>query len=163
MVLISVKKYSSCIVNGVRFNTLASDKNKRTQNSGIMSQGTHKNRVIDFYGSLQEIIQLEYNGDGRSIILFKCDWFKLDGKRTGLKIDGYFKSINVGNLWYKNDSFILATQARKVFYLPHTKFGKNWQIVQTFDHRHLYNVSESDGVFSNALAYQDESCEEQGR
>jgi hypothetical protein len=32
-----VKKYSSCIVNGVRFNIVDRDKNKKTQNSGVMS------------------------------------------------------------------------------------------------------------------------------
>jgi hypothetical protein len=86
-------------------------------------------------------------------VLFKCDWFKLDGKRRELKNDGYFTSINIQNLWYKNDSFILATQARKVFYVPDTKYGENWRIVQNFDHRHLYNVFELD-----APAYQDEEC-----
>ncbi|TVU39697.1 hypothetical protein EJB05_13130, partial [Eragrostis curvula] len=42
-----------------------------------------------------------------------------------------------------------------------TKYGKNWHIVQTFDHRHLYNVPESEGVLYNAPAYQDECCEDQ--
>jgi hypothetical protein len=32
-----IRKYSSCIVNGVRFNTIDRDKNKKTQNSGIIS------------------------------------------------------------------------------------------------------------------------------
>lgn len=158
-----VRKYSSCIVNGVRFNTVDRDKNKRTQNSGVMSQGKCNNMVIDFYGILKEIIQLEYSGDKRSVVLFKCDWFKLDGKKTELKNDGHFTSINVGSLWYKNDSIILATQARKVFYLPDTMCGKNWRVVQTFDHRHLYNVSETDAAL-NIPAYQDdECCGEEGR
>jgi DNA topoisomerase VI subunit B len=72
---------------------------------------------------LKEIIQLDYN-EG-SVVLFKCVWFKLDGKRTGLKDDGFFRSINVGSLWYKSDCYILATHARKVFYLPDTRFEKN--------------------------------------
>ena len=121
-----VKKYSSCIVNGVRFNTVDREKNKRTQNCGIMARGTSD---VDFYGVLKEIIQLEYNGDERSVVLFKCDWFKLDGKRTAIKNDGFYTSINIQNLWYKNDSLILATQARKVFYIPDTKHGENWRIV----------------------------------
>jgi len=57
----------------------------------------------------------------------------------------------------KGDSLILATQVRKVFYLPDTKFGNNWQVVQTFDHRHLYNVSETSIPFSGP-AYQEEDC-----
>ena len=32
-----VRKYSSCIVNGVSFNTVDRDKNKKTQNSGVVS------------------------------------------------------------------------------------------------------------------------------
>nr|XP_025880314.1 uncharacterized protein LOC107280544 [Oryza sativa Japonica Group] len=137
-----IKKYKSCIVNGVRFNTLDRDKNKKTQNSGVISLGTHNSELIEFYGNIKEIIQIDYNGDDRSVVLFKCDWYKLDG-RNALKDDGFYKSINVGSLWYKDDSLILATQARKVFYLPDTRFGNNWQVVQTFDHRHLYNVSEN--------------------
>ena len=85
-----VKKYSSCVVNGVWFNTVDRDKNKKTQNSGVMVQGEHNGQVIDFFGILKEIIQLLYIGDERSVVLFKCDWFKLDGKRTELKYDGFF-------------------------------------------------------------------------
>ena len=128
-----VRKYSSCIVNGVRFNNVDRDKHRKTQNC-----------------------------DERSVVLFKCDWFKLDGKRTELKDDGFFKSINFGSLWY--NSLILATQARKVFYLPDTRLGKNWHVVQTFEHRHLYNVSETETVQYNAPAYQEDGCcEEEGR
>uniref|UniRef100_A0A453QQ11 DUF4216 domain-containing protein n=1 Tax=Aegilops tauschii subsp. strangulata TaxID=200361 RepID=A0A453QQ11_AEGTS len=111
-----------------------------------MTECEHDRKVIDFYGTLKEIIQLDYNLEDRSVVLFKCDWFKLDGKKTELKNDGFFKSIHVGSLWYKDDSLILATQASKVFYLPDTKYGKNWQVVQTFDHRHQFYISETEGV-----------------
>jgi len=73
-----------------------------------MSLGTHNSEVIGFYGNLKEIIQLDYNDDDRSIVLFKCDWYKLDGTNAQ-KDDGFYKSINVGSLWYKGDSLILAT------------------------------------------------------
>jgi hypothetical protein len=33
-----LRKYSSCIVNGVRFNTVYRDENRRTQNSGVMTK-----------------------------------------------------------------------------------------------------------------------------
>jgi hypothetical protein len=91
-----------------------------------MSQSTHNGHVTDFFGSLKEIIQLDYNE--RSVVLFKCDWFKLDGKMTELKDDGFFRSINIGSLWYKNDCYILATQARKAIYLPDTRFEKNGKL-----------------------------------
>jgi hypothetical protein len=47
-----VRKYSSCIVNGVHFNTVDRDKN-RTHNSGVMTKSTHKNSLTDFYGILK--------------------------------------------------------------------------------------------------------------
>jgi hypothetical protein len=43
----------------------------RRQNSRVMSQSTHNGQVIDLFGTLKEIIQLDYNE--RSIVLFKCD------------------------------------------------------------------------------------------
>ncbi|XP_039776649.1 uncharacterized protein LOC120644152 isoform X2 [Panicum virgatum] len=61
-----VRKYSSCIVNGVRFNTVNRDKNKKTQNSGVMSQATHNGQLIDFFGNIKEIIQLDYNLEERT-------------------------------------------------------------------------------------------------
>ena len=48
-----VNKYSSCIVNGVRFNTIDHDKNKKTQNSGVMTQGAHNGQPIDFFWNLE--------------------------------------------------------------------------------------------------------------
>ena len=74
----------------------------------------------------------------------------------------FFKSIHVGSLWYNDDSLILATQASMVFYFPDTKYGKNGQVVQTFDHRHLFNISETEGVPFSGPAYQEECCEEEG-
>jgi hypothetical protein len=148
-------------MNGVRFNTIDREKNKMTQNSGVMTQSTHNGHVTDFFGTLKEIIELQYSGEDRSVVLFKCDWFKLEGKRTELKDDGFFKSINVRSLWYKNDCYILATHARKVFYLPDTRFGKDWQVVQTFDHRNLYKVSQSESVSASAYR-EDDCCEEEG-
>jgi hypothetical protein len=88
----------------------------------------------------------------------------LDGKHTAVKDDGFYKSINISSMWFKKDCFILATQATLVFYLPDNKHRTNWRVVQTFKHRHLYNVSEIDGVVSTAAPYQERtSTEDNGR
>jgi hypothetical protein len=50
-----VRKYSSCIVNGVRFNTVDREKNKRTQNSGVMTKSTHNNSPTDFLEPLKRL------------------------------------------------------------------------------------------------------------
>jgi hypothetical protein len=160
-----VKSYSACVVNGVRYCTVERDKNKKTRNSGVACSSSYRSEMIDFYGTLKEIIELEYqakndgtNSRTRTVVLFRCDWYKLDGKHTAVRDDGFCKSINIGSLWYKKDCFILATQATQVVYLPDIKNGTNWRIVQTLKHRHLYNVSEIDGVVSTAAPYQERTC-----
>jgi hypothetical protein len=91
---------------------------------------------------------LQYNsseGVHHLVVLFRCDWFDLGGKKkTGVRGDGHFKSINTGGCWYKDDPFILTTQATKVFYLPGTDLRGKWQVVEKFQHRHLWSVVENE-------------------
>jgi len=149
--------WSACIVNGVRYNTVHREKYLQTQNSGVMTPGTHGDAEIDFYGVLNEIIELQYNVTTpatRSVVLFGCDWYnQVVGKTTGIRDDGHFKSINIQSLWYKSDPYILATQSKKVFYMEDTALGKNWRVVQKFEHRDVYNVAEK-----SDLVYQEDRC-----
>ena len=57
-----VKKYSPWIlmVWGLTQLTVC-DKNKKTQNSAVVSQSIHNGQPTDFVGVLKEIIKLEYN------------------------------------------------------------------------------------------------------
>ena len=133
----------ACVVEGVWYHTTDREKNNKAQNSGVMVEGTNDSEVnddgeeeiIDFYGQLKEIIKLQYNsthGVNRSVVLFRCDWFDLDAKKTGLKDDGHFKSINIGKCWYKNDPFILATQSTKVFYLQDKSMVEIGELCRNF-------------------------------
>jgi hypothetical protein len=157
-----VRVYSACIVDGVRYHTVDREKNRKTQNSGIVSEGDHDGEEMDYYGQLKSIIKLQYNsssGVHRSVVLFKCDWFDVGSrKKMGIRDDGYFKSINTAKLWYKNDPFILTTQATKVFYLPDTNLRGDWRVVQRFQHRHLWSVAEDieKAPDDGGLSYQDE-------
>ena len=55
-----VRVYSACIVDSVRYHTVEREKNRNTQNSGILTEGGHEERIIDFYGQLKSIIKLQY-------------------------------------------------------------------------------------------------------
>jgi hypothetical protein len=118
-------------VDGVRFITADREKDKKTKNNGVMAEGFHNNKPRDFFGVLKEIKVLYFNSDAehqRSVVLFNCDWFRLDGLKTPLEVyDKVFRSINITNCWYKDDNFILSTQATKVFYVPDTKFGMSFK------------------------------------
>ena len=68
-----VKTCAACIVNGVRYSTVDREKYLLTQNSGVMTEGTHEGENVDFYGVLKELIELEYNSNlqfRRSVVLF---------------------------------------------------------------------------------------------
>ena len=56
-----VRLYSACVVGGVRYHTVDREKNRKTQNSGIISEGEHEGEIIDFFGQLKSIIKLQYN------------------------------------------------------------------------------------------------------
>ena len=119
---------------------------RKTQNCTIKTLGEHNGDTIDFYGTVTEIIELNYiaNSRGpRSVILLRCEWYNLEGRTYQMKDDGYFKSINIEGRWYKNDPFLLATDASQIFFLQDTKFGDGWRVVQDFGHRHIYDVEEA--------------------
>nr|XP_016474121.1 PREDICTED: uncharacterized protein LOC107795833 isoform X2 [Nicotiana tabacum] len=108
------------------------------------------------------MIELEYL-NGNPVLLFKCKWFDLR-KKTGMQKDKNLTSINVNRFWYEHDSFVLATQARQVFYIDDPKLGENWRIVLKFQDRHLYDVpemqnSETGNGETNDEVYQDVSLE----
>ncbi|CAH9105405.1 unnamed protein product [Cuscuta europaea] len=161
-----VRKYSGCIVNGVRFLIKDRDTHRKSQNSGIVVEGNHGEEIINFYGVLTEIIQLDYVKD-RHVTIFKCEWFDLGRKKAGIRKEGNITSIRITNKWYENDSYILADQARQVVYINDPKLGVDWRVVQPFQHRHIYDVPEQqneeknydDSVVANEV-YQENEIEE---
>ena len=52
----------------------------------------------------------------------------------------------MSNTWYRNDPFILASQAQQVFYVNDPKFGSNWKIVEKSHHRHIWDVLEMESL-----------------
>jgi hypothetical protein len=115
-------------MNGVRYSTVDREKILQTQNSGAMTPGEHNGNIIDFYGVLKEVIELQYNSNlqvRRTVDIFRCDWYSQEGMGKGLQDDGHFKSINVQSLWYKTDPFIQSSQSKKIFYIQHTSLGKD--------------------------------------
>ncbi|GLT90191.1 hypothetical protein SLE2022_081370 [Rubroshorea leprosula] len=121
------KNYVSCyngyIVNGFRFHTAHYGKTKRTMNYGVCvvgSIGTESD--YDFYGVLQEIIQIEYYGSihRQAVVLFKCDWYEIPPAQ-GVQVDQQHRLVDINPRRYLRsyEPFILASQARQVYYTPY--------------------------------------------
>ena len=139
--MLKLRNTKTCIVNGVRFHTKDRACRRKTQNSGLMVEGNHGDNVIDFYGVVTDIFNLDYLTQ-RRVVLFKCEWFDLSSRKSSIYIDGDIISVNVSRTWYENDSYVLACQAKHIFYVNDTKLGKNWRVMQKFQHRHVFDVPE---------------------
>ena len=64
-------------MNGYRFHTNSWSEGRKTYNAGVTVRGNaHDEDGVDYYGILQEIMELQYPGlNERSVMLFSCEWF----------------------------------------------------------------------------------------
>ena len=93
-----VRQYESCFVGDVRYNTLAHDEGRKTQNSAIMSTDKYGEEKIEMYANITDIVQLQYISsfeDHRCVVLLCCRWYNLFSRIAKPRADDYFKSINV--------------------------------------------------------------------
>ncbi|CAE5962935.1 unnamed protein product [Arabidopsis arenosa] len=115
--------YKGYIINGKRFHT--DDVKRKTQESGVtyeafsMCRSSAKDTrqmavdIISFYGVIKEILMLDYHMF--QIPVFRCIWAN---KGNGVKEEDGFTLVNLhmNQSAYLNDPFILASQAKQVFY-----------------------------------------------
>jgi hypothetical protein len=96
---------------------------------------------MTFYGVIKEIWMLDYFSF--QIPVFKCDW--VDSKHS-VKIDELgFTSVELDRIGHKSDSFILASQAKQVFYVP-DQLNDKWSIVLSTPQRNYYDEENDDEV-----------------
>jgi hypothetical protein len=104
-------------INGNTFYTIAQDKKSTNQNSGVRIDATNNNGQKDtYYGYIEEIWKLDY-GPSFKVPLFRCKWVKLDG--VGVKVDQLYgmTTVDLNNLGYRDEPFVLANDVAQVFYV----------------------------------------------
>jgi hypothetical protein len=148
-----VMKYHGYVINKCRYQTRDHDDSRVTQNSGVsitaktmQVAGTKdKNPVITdmvFYGVIQEIWMLDYFSF--QIPLFKCDWVD---SRNNIKVDELgFTSVELGRVGHKSDSFILASQAKQVFYVQ-DQLNTKWSLVLSTPQKVYYEEGNGEDFF----------------
>ncbi|GLT51761.1 hypothetical protein SLA2020_251480 [Shorea laevis] len=124
-----VSCYKGFWVNGFRFHTTSYGRNKRTMNSGVCITGTTGTESdLDFYGLLQEVIELQYVGcrHRQTVVLFKCDWYEIPPAR-GIVVDRKHRlvDINPNRKLRTYEPFILASQAKQVYCTPYPSHNSN--------------------------------------
>lgn len=112
-----VRKWDHYYINNYNFQTYSYGKNKSTMNYGVSVKGVDG---VEYYGILEEVIELTYLGNGCSYktILFKCDWFD---SINGLNVHEHYKLVDVNHTrkYPKYDPFVLAYQVTQVCFNPY--------------------------------------------
>ena len=68
--------YNGLVVNGYRFHTKDYGHNKSTMNSGICVRGNiYGENDLDYYGIVEEILELSYVGFENKVVILHCHWF----------------------------------------------------------------------------------------
>ncbi|KAL0540205.1 hypothetical protein IC582_024438 [Cucumis melo] len=136
-----VATYSGYMINGYYYHTKRCADIRRVQNSGVsittttmqVSSSKDKSPIMSdmtFYGVIQEIWKIDYRQ--LSFILFKCVWVD---NRSGVKVDKLcFTIVDLKCIGHKSNSFILATQAKQVFYVEDSS-NPEWSMVLTSPQR----------------------------
>ncbi|GJZ04345.1 putative reverse transcriptase domain-containing protein [Tanacetum coccineum] len=118
----TIVKYEAYNINGYTFRTKSNDdivyQNSRVSVEAVdlhISKEVVTTRKSFYYRVLQEIWVLDYRF--RKIPLFKYDW--VNHKAGGVKYDPNlsYTLVDLNSLGHKDDPFILASQARQVFYV----------------------------------------------
>ena len=122
-------------INNFSFSTKTQDDKSAFQNSGVMvvAEGMHfssskdQNPVmasIPYFGIIDEIWDVDFIKF--KVPVFKCKWIAIN---SGVKTDEFgSKLVDLEKAAYTNEPFILASQAKQVFYVRDPS-SKKWSIV----------------------------------
>ncbi|KAK1427928.1 hypothetical protein QVD17_16680 [Tagetes erecta] len=158
-----VSLYKGYIVNGVKFIVKSRDDCRKTQNCGVTVTGVHNDVEEDYYGYLDEVIELSFIR-GYRVILFKCTWFDTDRHKKHVIFEPHFISIDTSQSAYKKDPFIFGNQAKQVFYINDSlKPNSQWKIIERITHRHLWDIPEdmnAEDLVENVDLLRDDVVEE---
>jgi hypothetical protein len=95
----------------------------RMMNSGVCVKGSsYGENEHDYYGVIEEIMELTYLGTNNSLTLFKCQWFDPTATRVD-KVTGTVE-VNHKSRFGTYEPFILALQAQQVYYTSYPSTRK---------------------------------------
>ena len=155
-----MKSFSGYYVNGYKFHIEERGSNSGAMNSGVCIKGSsHSVNELEYYGRLQEILELEYPAlPIKRIVLFKCSWFDPILNR-GTRIHPQYKLVDVksGRVFNKYEPFILVVQAAQVYFASYPTLKRNvndWLVVCKIKVRGIVEVPKSNACLpSDMMAF----------
>ncbi|RVW94540.1 hypothetical protein CK203_030792 [Vitis vinifera] len=154
-----ISKYHGYVINGCRYHTKERDDLRTTQNSGVsivastmqIASAKDQNPVFGelcFYGIITEIWDLDYTMF--RIPVFKCDW--VDNK-NGIKVDDLgFTLVDFSKIAHKSDPFILASQAKQVFYVQ-DQLDPRWSVVLSTPQKYFLDMEGGEDFVDNSIEH----------
>ena len=151
--------YHGYVINGCKYHVKDHDELRVTQNSRVSTVTTtvkiasvkDKNLVFGelcFYGIIIEIGELDYIMF--RIPIFKCNW--VDNK-SGIKVDEFgFTLVDFTKMTHKSDIFILASQAKQVFYVQ-DQLDQRWSIVLSTHQKDFFNREDPNDFMNNSIEH----------
>lgn len=130
-----VFSYTGYVINGYTFYTKEQDDQTTMQNSGVtlvaeamhVSSAKDKNPIyanLSYFGVIERIWELDYTMF--RVPIFGCKWVD---NNNGVRIDeSGFLLVDFNRVGYKDEPFILASQAQQVFYVTDPSNDK-WSVV----------------------------------
>jgi hypothetical protein len=121
------KCYNGYFVNGYVFHTKEYKQGRKTYNSGVYVKGSTSSELeVDYYGRLEEVIELQYHNEQNRVFLFKCYWY--DTIDRGIRVDPHYDLVEINSkarLRKINDVFVFAKQCQHVYYTYTPSFRKD--------------------------------------
>ena len=112
----TVLTYKGYEINGNTFYTIAQDQKSTNQNSGVRFDAATKRGKGTYYGYIVDIWELDYGHDFK-VPLFQRKWVNLSG--GGVQVDPQYgmTTVDLNNLGYTDEPFVLANDVAQVFYV----------------------------------------------
>jgi len=121
-----VKCYNGYFFNGYVFHTEEYEYGRKTYNNGIcVKRSTCNEFEVDYYGTLEEVVELQYHSEHNRVFLFKCYWY--DTIDRGIRVDPHYGLIEINlkaRLRNVNDIFVFTKQCQQVYYRYTPSFRK---------------------------------------
>jgi hypothetical protein len=115
--IFTVMTYQAYDINGYTFYIIQQDKKNIYQNNWVRIEAYDNNmQKAPYYGQIEEIWELDYLEF--KVALFKCQW--VQGSQGVTRDKNGFVTVDLRNVEYKTEPFVLAKDVLHVFYVPDT-------------------------------------------
>ena len=69
---------------------------KKTYNNGVCVKGSTSSELeVEYYGRLEEVIELQYHSEQNRVFLFKCYWY--DTTDRGIRVDPHYGLVEINS------------------------------------------------------------------